>query len=292
MLCRWLKTQKSHNKRNSGSLQAIQVLSPPAQHGTSTGRVPSGISLKNGSLTVEAAFVVPLLCLAIVMLLNMADMMWIKSRVLISLNESVKCLGMYACAEDDAWETSSVQSVETGACIAYAQARLPSLERVSVSLIGSSYQNHVVDLNAKVTYQFPVRFAGIQKATFYCRARVHAWTGYRAEEKSGHSNSEEMVYITDRQTVYHTHEDCSHLQLSIQCTTKQGLSSKRNLYGEMYRACPRCKPNSDASVFYITLHGDKYHCDSDCQALTRTGRLVSKSTVSNLKECSRCAERD
>ena len=292
MLCRWLKIKETYNKQKNGSLQTTEIMSPPAQPDTSSGRVSFCTSFFRGSFTVEAALIVPVFFMAMIILLNLTDLIRIQSSVTLSLNESAKNLGMYGYTSERVAEHSPVKVWETGACIAYAQARLPTLDRVRISLLRSSYVNHTVDLQAKVTYQFPVRIAGIKQTSFFCRARVHAWTGYRESEEGGWDGSEEkMVYLTERQTVYHTHGDCSHLQISIQCTTRKGIASRRNANGGKYTPCPHCKPDYHDRALYFTSYGDRYHCDVQCQSLKRTGRLVPESAVSGLKECSRCAER-
>ena len=48
------------------------------------------------------------------------------------------------------------------------------------------------------------------------------------------SDSEEMVYVTDYQGVYHTFSDCTYLSLSVTTASKSNLSSLRNVYGEKY----------------------------------------------------------
>lgn len=290
MLCHWKKLTNKLKQKNS-SLQTNNPMPPPAHIDIAKGRASSCTSFQTGSLTVEAAFVVSIFFIAMVLFICLIDLIRIHSSVTLSLNESAKMLGMYGYAAEEYKGDAPIQAVETGACIVYAQARLPTFERVQISLSRSTYEKHIVDLIAKVTYYFPVRFAGIEKTVFYCRARVHAWTGYRKEEDGRFAGSGEMVYITERKTVYHTHGDCSHLQLSVRCDTQNTIKTKRNANGGTYTACSYCKPGREDHLLYYTIYGDRYHSDAGCQALIRTGSLVPLSDVNHLKECSRCAER-
>ena len=51
------------------------------------------------------------------------------------------------------------------------------------------------------------------------------------------NDSDEMVYITDNESVYHTHADCTHLDLTIIETTTDAVGSLRNKYGQKYKKC-------------------------------------------------------
>lgn len=292
MPCRKLYTNKLRIKQITGSLQAHHNMFPPAQHDTSSGRVSSCIFSSKGSLTVEAAFTVPLFFLAMIILLSFMDLIRVQSRITVSLNESAKILGMYYYAAEEAVGGAPMDVTAPRACILFAQSRLPAQRYTQVSLLDSSFRDHMIDLTAKVTYRFPVALGGIKRVSFWCHARVHAWTGYRYEEESGSSVSDpEMVYVTDRETVYHTFGDCSYLHVTVFCTTASDVELRRNEYGSRYTPCPFCKPDNSDLTLYITPRGDHYHGDAECLSLKRTGELVKKSDVSDLKECSRCAER-
>lgn len=274
------------------SLQAYHYMFPPAQHDTPQARVSSCTFPVKASLTVEAAFTVPIFFIMVIILVSLIDLVRVYSQVTVSLNQSAKELGMYAYAGETVPSSSPVGLVGTGVCIGYTQSQIPHEERVIVSCIGSSYKNDRVDLKARVTYRFPVSFAGIKQAVFTVRAVVHAWTGYQGKEAEGVPGiSEEMVYVTERQTVYHTHSDCTHMNVTVYCVTEKEARKKRNEYGRKYTACSHCKGEGGSDTVYITPRGDTYHVSSECSGLKRTVRLVKKSEVVSLQECSRCKER-
>ncbi|MGI6010151.1 MAG: hypothetical protein ACOX8H_01460 [Ruminococcus sp.] len=279
-------------KRKNNSLQAYHYMFPPAQHDTSRARVSSCISSAKASLTAEAVVALPLFFIMTVILISLIDLVRVYSEVTVSLNESAKKLGMYAYVSERAPESSPVGIVGTGVCIGYAQSQLPREERVSVSCTASSYRNNTVDLRARVIYRFPVSFAGIKQAVFPVRAVVHAWTGYQGTAAEGITGtSEEMVYVTERQTVYHTHSDCSHMNVTVYCVTKKEGKSRRNDYGQKYEACSHCKEYGDSDTVYLTPKGDSYHFSAECSALKRTVQLIKKSEAASLQECSRCRGR-
>lgn len=292
MLCRRVQLSTLSKKKIENSLQANHSMFPPAQNDTPSGKVSPCISeTQRGSLTVEAAFVVPIFFLALVLVISLMDMVRVQTRVALSLNQSAKKLGMYGYAAEKALGESPVGKLEGPVCAAYAASQLPREARTEVSLTGSSYRDHIVELRAAGVYRFPVSFFGLSRVKFQAAARVHAWTGYRAEEDERSGKTEEMVYVADRRTVYHIYGDCSHLQLTIYCTDTRGVRDQRNESGSRYHACPHCAEDAGNTVLYITPQGDRYHADPLCSALKRTGRLVKKSEVGGLSVCSRCAAR-
>ena len=247
----------------------------------------------SASLTVESAFVFPFFFLAIVILVLFLDLYRIQSVIQASLSQSSRELGMYAyCESDD--EASPVGTVSSALCIAYAKTQLSNAlkeealpqilgHKNGISLLMSSYQNGRITLKASFLYKSPVALIPLHPIPVTIVSSVHAWTGY----------SEEMVYVTDYQGVYHTFSDCTYLSLSVTTASKSSLSSLRNVYGEKYHPCERCvRSSSNQNTFYITQSGNRYHSSSSCGGLTRHVRLIKKSELQNLHLCSRCAQRN
>ncbi len=293
MPCRRKSNRTINIRLKKNSLQANQDSIPPQKINVFSGRVSLDTSFRKGSLTIEAAAVLPLLFLAMVILVSLLDMTRVFSSYTTSLNESAKKLGMYAYAANYMPDESPVGALSTVSCISYAKAHLPSEEHVTVSFLGSSYQKQRLTLLATVTYHFPISFLGISKRSFQCCANVHPWTGMQENESSGlDKTNADMVYITDNESVYHTHADCTYLDLSISCTTPGQVSSLRNHYGAKYSACPNCHPEGKESVLFVTDKGEHYHGRANCPSLKRTRRMVPSSELSGLHKCTRCAQRD
>ena len=108
-------------------------------------------------LTVEAALVIPLFLLGICTLLGIMDLYRVQALVKTSLHQSAQELGMYASVESGDYGVNTPTGVlSSGVCIAYAKAHLPELgDGAAVSLIGSRYENHKIQLKATVLYQLP-----------------------------------------------------------------------------------------------------------------------------------------
>lgn len=270
--------KKSKNK-NKGSLQAACE---------KTRRV--SLCSFRAVLTVEAAFVVPLFLLAICTLLGMIDLYRVQALVRTSLHQSAQELGMYASVESgDSGVSTPVGVLSTGICIAYTKSHLPELgDYVSVNLIGSRYENHEIQLKATITYQLPFSILPVSKIKVGNGSVVHAWTGYDSGDtgKTDGGDGDEMVYVSDYESVYHTSVHCTHLDLSIHQGTKEQVERQRNEYGKKYHACERC--GGDSHLVYYTEKGDRYHSEASCSGLKRTVRLVEKSQIQAHTQCERC----
>lgn len=242
-------------------------------------------------LTVEAAFVVPLFLLGVGTVLGMMDVYRIQAIVRTSLHQSAEELGMYAGAgKIDSHDSVSVGVLSSGACIAYAKSHLPDLgEEVSVSLLGSCYENHRVRLRAVVTYRLPVSLLPVPMIKVVNTSTVTAWTGFHPEEEQEeNSGGGEMVYVSDYESVYHTSSQCTHLDLSVHQGSREQIETQRNIYGKKYHACEKCKGGS--KLVYYTEKGDCYHSKASCSGLKRTVRLVEKTQIRVQTQCERCKE--
>lgn len=211
-----------------------------------------------GSLTVEAALAVPIFFLFMVTFICMMD---IYGRV--------------------AERTVSLMQTAEKASVIAGMSGETSLD--------------VIDLKKPVVYRpkyFPVPGVSL---TASCRGRVHVWNGRDREESSGDGESEkdELVYVTEYGSVYHTDSGCSHLKLGIMSMPVAEAERKRNASGHKYHACEKCaKYAKQYGIVYLTEYGDKYHCSPDCSGLTRNVKLVPKSEIGDLRQCSECATHD
>ena len=212
-----------------------------------------------GSLTVEAAWSVPLFFLCVTSLICMMDIYGLYVKKMIRLQETVEKTGSVA------------------------------------GLTGAYSGPSVIDLCEPVFYKpewFPVPIPGRSIAV---RGRVHAWTGRDPEENRELPSEEEnrLVYVTEYGSVYHTHSECTHLELQIQRVPSVLVSGMRNAGGGRYHACEKCVGKGGMhGLVYITGEGDCYHNSSKCSGLTRKVHLVPASEADGMHICSRCAAKD
>lgn len=120
-------------------------------------------------------------------------------------------------------------------------------------------------------------------------AVVRCWVGYTGESFQN-SAGEEIVYITPEGTVYHKNRDCTYLRLSIRQISLGSLEGERNLSGGKYASCEYCIRRGEAGgTVYITVYGNSYHNNVNCQGLKRTILALPWSQAEGRPCCSRCS---
>ena len=119
---------------------------------------------------------------------------------------------------------------------------------------------------------------------------AHDFNGYRGPVEGDRREEEEIVYITENGTRYHTDTGCVSLRISVQTVHSSRLSAMRNQSGGRYYPCERCRP-SKSGVFFITRDGDRYHRGADCSSLKRTVRAVTLEEAVRMgrSACSKCS---
>ena len=259
---------------------------------------------QKGSLTLESAAVLPLYFLAMVMLISMMDIFRIQTILVSSMSQSAKELGMYAYSIDGE-SKSPVGAVTDAACIAYASAEVQKRlkgenlagivgRQAGVTLLGSHYRNGIVSIRANYLYKSPVALFPVFPVKIEAAACAQAWLGYNGDKYGSADNSygEEMVYVTDYESVYHTSSDCTHIKLTAKRVAMQNAAQSRNEYGDKYYPCEKCIKGHEKDMFvYIADKGNRYHSDKSCGGLSRHVRLMKKSEADNRNLCSRCGQR-
>ena len=212
---------------------------------------------RKGSLTIEAAWSLPLFFLCITALTGLMELYGAYAETVVRLQEEVERLGMYAAAGDEQEE----RYVERIGFAEYRPFWLP--------------------------FQAPAAGA-------ICRGRVRVWTGRSGETDggSGMAGTEEtLVYVTEYGDVYHTTSRCSHLSLAIRQVAAGSVHGLRNSGGGRYAPCEKCVGSGEVYPYlYITEQGDRYHNSLECGGLKRTVHLEELSGVSGLECCSRCSQ--
>lgn len=245
---------------------------------------------QEGSITIEAAFAVPLFLFAVLCLIWIIEIQSIK----IGIKNAA-----YSAAKSAAEDTAVIPVLNT---VKLKSDMIRSLgkEKIDQSILAdgsdgiscwSSYLSPATgEMNIHVRYavKIPISLFGNPSAKMETKFRIHGWTGYGNRE--GTQNSE-VVYITEKQSVYHEDYHCSYLQLSIRFVPYDQLDKIRNEDGGMYRACEKCVYGSASAGVYITENGSKYHNSLGCSGLKRTIKAVKKSEVEGLGGCSRCSGR-
>lgn len=254
------KTQKIRHRikkvcERIRSLKRRASLFSPMDRAVLPGKVSLCTSLKRikeASLALETAMVLPLFFLGIVTMISFMDIYKIQTEHLMALCEKAKAAGMYAYDPD-----------------------------------GGGVEN--ITLPDVYSYKPIGGIMPLPKIWMYNTIKVHAWTGVAYEAVPGEEHVEKMVYVTESGNVYHRSLSCSYLNLSVTEIPGNAVKSRRNKYGEKYAACEICSRNEKpAGMVYITEKGNRYHNLESCSGLKRTVRLIKESEASELGVCSRC----
>lgn len=239
--------------------------------------------LCSGSMTLEAALILPIFLFTMVMILFLFWMMQIQYIVGNSLAKAV--------AESSLISGISEKEAESLTKAAFYKELIIQkcpLSKIELGIGGFSWKNTKVDMeyiNTKVTYyiKFPIRFFGKRKMKLSDGCCMHRWTGNYAMEAG--DKKQEWVYITPTNSVYHVNRECTHLKISI--ISMPSIKLKKEL--KKYSPCGHCVNGKKiSSIVYLTNEGECYHIKIDCSALKRTIYMIPKEQVNGKRPCLRC----
>ena len=275
-----------------------------------------------GSLTVEAAFIMPIVIFLVAAFSYFMMIMGLQIKLQEALDMAGRRLAKYAYVYEQigqlALETEQEvmqkepgvkELVQYGLNSAYAWKLVREYAgedwldqygilngKNGVWIAGGDMlsEDGVIDLVLHYTVKIPYLPGESTEIHLISRCRIKAWIGF--EKKVVHTEEkmeEEMVYITETGKVYHTNINCTHLKLSIDEVALYNLEYIRNQNGGKYYACERCFQNNSTDgtrKVFITKTGDRYHLDLGCSGLKRTITEVPISQVGDRSKCKRCVQ--
>ena len=218
----------------------------------------TGGRIRQASLTLECAAVLPLYLIACVVLIMLMNAVKIQGTKNLELSNKVRVLA----------------------------------EAAPLAGSGSDSGSRWIDIRKIERFRFPVSFPGIPKLRILLRARVYPWTGCDGNLFAGSGNdngsSEHTVLVTENRSVYHTDPDCTHLDLAVFKSTTSEIRNLRNAYGRKYKKC-RGFPKNYSGPVYAAAKGDFYYPSENAGSLIRHVSIVSEKECAGLTECERCA---
>ena len=253
-------------------------------------RYNNDILNKKGSVTIEAAFGIPLFLFAALCLIWLIEIQSIKISITAAAQSAAK-----SAAEDTA-VIPVLNTIKLKSDI----VSLIGEDRINRSIIrgGSSgiscWKSYVSpatgEMNIKVEYDImvPIPVIGSPSASLEEKFTISSWNGRNNEQMGGENR--EIVYMTENGSVYHEDYNCSYLRLSLRYVPYEELGSIRNESGGRYHACEKCVIGSAMTGVYITENGNKYHNTLGCSGLKRTIYAVKRSETGGVGGCSRCSE--
>lgn len=259
-----------------------------------------------GSMTVEAALVMPLFLFGIVNILSFAEIIRVQSHIQEAMYETGKEMTVYGYAYNKLEDSFSIDG---GTVLSEILANTAVKARIS-SLAGVRYLDHsmvkggsggiwyfrsdimeeddMIDLIARYEIMPFFKITGFRDIYMLNRCRMHAWTGYDNTQTHLTDEGEQIVYITETGSVYHLTRTCSHLKLNISAVSVAEVNNQRNEGGGRYTPCERCGNRPGGSMVFVTSDGNRYHTSLACSGLKRTIIEIPLSQVGGKPPCSGC----
>ncbi|MCR5585970.1 MAG: pilus assembly protein [Lachnospiraceae bacterium] len=224
----------------------------------------SRIQFIKGSITVEAAFCLPIFLIAVLGIAYIIKIIGVQNEIQLDLYNN-------ACEYAINQTTFS--------------KNLTTVDKLTV--IKFDEENEKLYTN----YVRTIPFFGLEISpiSIYIPMRC---SSYEGESMVSDSDSDEYVYIGDEPEVYHKDINCTYLKPSVNEVYFSEIENLRNQKRNKYYPCPTCskgvKVNSFTKVT-ITHFGLRYHVNSRCKEIYRNIKKVRRSEVGNLPGCSKCS---
>lgn len=248
----------------------------------------------HGSMTVEAAIVLPLFIFFFLHLTGYIEMLRLHSKMTFALWDAGKQLTAYTAVTDD----SRMEMPDVAVSYLYVQSCVNSLlgieyldtsplvyGRQGLNYLSSNYDNDYVNIG--VTYQvepkvtvFPFKYMRLVNH-YYGKV----WSGYDVT-----GQVPEYVYVTLYGEVWHKTTDCSYINIEVYSTGRSSIGGLRNEEGKKYRLCELCEDAEWGDVVFYTPSGECYHKERNCSSLVRYISAVAWAENLPYRACSRCVK--
>ncbi len=215
---------------------------------------------KKGSMTVEAALILPLFLLASLTMLSFVDVMKMTIEQQIRQQEFLRKGAVYA------------------------------------NLLGTATQGREGDY-IKLDYVYaatlPIGGFGYKKVFVQQRSMVHIFNGYDDSCGDRVGQQQEYVYVTKRGSVYHKKRSCRALNIHVREVSGERIKGERNIDRKKYRVCQSCAKGYTAAELkgkslFITDYGVNYHVRINCAELTRTVQVIKIEDAGGKRACRSC----
>lgn len=239
-----------------------------------------------GSMTVEASFVLPIFLFAMILVGYIGQMIRCQDKV-----QSALCrVAREASAEYGMSKNKAVksQAYYLGKMSLYLDGAAGKVTFFESRLLKEKDE---IDLVASYRLKMPFSIFSLNDFKFRQRVHTRAFTGVEQREKIKDEDS--IVYLAETGRVYHRSRECTYLKPAISKVLYDDLENLRNNSGGKYKICERCcrgyTPAKKDEV-YITIYGDRYHRTNSCSGLKRTIKEIKLSQVGNRPPCSKCGK--
>jgi hypothetical protein len=303
---------KEFQEKKNKKIVTLQVQIPFTKYGFLVKRVLSSASCfrKKGSLTIEAALVLPLFLFFMVILMLPMGVMKEGRRIQTALEAAGEEVSRYAyvlhqlelgerlkATGINDFSEEFLDGLTEEGILLYVRKRVEGLvgfERLeSTSFVRSSVlrDGETIDLIMDYRVRIPFSVFGLSSIPMTARCCRRAWIGQEGGSSGKTGQEDELVYIGKASTRYHRQRTCHYLYNDIQEIPFKEVENARNLSGGKYKPCSRCGgfAEENGSV-YIMPSGERYHSDRNCSSIMAYVEVVPLSQVRHLGACSYCSQ--
>lgn len=258
----------------------------------------SELSKVNGSMSIEAALLLPLVLFFFLHLSGVMEMLLLHSKLEAALwsvgNQMAVCIDDFSQKEeqlsDDVLSYLIINGqIKTFLGKTYLENSPLKYGADGLNYLKSDFLNQEECVDIEISYQVKPKVTMFPFG--YCRMNnrcyVRAWTGY---DLSYEDEIQRYVYVTPAGEVWHSTPECTYLSHKVDEVDKKDIRNKRNSYGKKYELCELCKSESSGNCVYITKEGEKYHFLRTCGAIYKRIIAVKWSEGISYRACSRCVE--
>ena len=255
-----------------------------------------------GSLTLEAAIVLPVFMIFVTALLYLLIILSLQANIQLSMEETARSLDKKAYLTNEANLDFVINPLTVKQMVMTPELTdkvnrshiTGGVNGIDTLLTTYNYETGILDIVLSYKYEIPFIFPGVIKFSFVQRCESRAWIGksIKGEEGAGEESETRTVYITPTGTAYHLTKSCPYLDLSIRMVSGGEVDGLRNKNGGIYYRCTACARSGEYVYVYITDYGTNWHASLSCSGLKRTVTAVDISEVGSRHECSKCGGND
>ncbi len=239
---------------------------------------------QKASLTVEAAFVLPVFLFAMLVFLYFMQM----ARGYEQIQEGL-AVAARAASQYGVWESGQFYRYleENGGGFSYIQG---GRQGISLRSSGVCPVSEKIIACAEYKVILPIPFFGREGFNVRQEVKSRVFSGVSFWRRNEKVKKEKIVFVAKYGTVYHFYRNCSYLNPSIRMTWADEVFQKRNKKGGKYKPCNSCMKKGGISqrALYITEEGDYFHSSLGCKGLNRTIYEKYLSEAAGLGLCSKC----
>ena len=245
----------------------------------------------SASLTVEASLIVPMFFFMMFWLWQIFLLLFVQLKVCEGVTETILKYSHLGYVEQKI-EQQSIDIAWIYESLFWSN--IPNYENIKGEWINCKTEENG-DILVEVKYKFlceTVFFPTISIPVIQ-NFRFYSYLGEQEEvvvEKEQIKEKEEVVYMTEYGTVYHTSKTCVYLNVMLKSIDVFEIEEKRNEFGERYTPCSKCNTEQKIEQVYISFSGNKYHQSLQCPAVKRTIIEKKKEEVNGIPICHKCGK--